>query len=169
MQRELKDNTNFETNAGPPLPPAAHFDLKRIEAAKPVEPLPDNRRLKMRSAAQRVFGGRVGLFAIVSLTVLIIVGIAASFTALRPAQQSAKDTSLSGENTFAESATPESAPVSTERPQTRSRSEPSHRRNRRMVREFETIDVLDGQPNGKPKARLVTVIHRDHVQKPDRQ
>src|SRR6266403_3308927 len=121
MQTELKDNTNFEANNDPPVPPAAHFDLKRIEAAKPVEPLPDNRRLKMRGAAQHMFGGRVGLFAIVSLTVLIIVGIAASFTGLRPAPQPANDTSLSSENTFAESASRESAPVSTERPQTRSR------------------------------------------------
>ena len=161
MPKELKDNTNFETNIDPPVPPAPHFDLKRIEAAKPVEPLPNNRWLKMRRAAQRKFRGRLGLFAIVTATVLIMIAVAASFIDFRPAPQAANDTSLSKENTFAESAAPpEPGPVSTERPQTRfSRAEPRHRPNRKTVQAWEAINLTSPPSSGKPKARLVAVIH----------
>src|SRR2546421_9936162 len=116
MQKELKDNTNFETNIGPPMPPTPHFDLKRIEAAKPVEPLPMNRgQQKTSGAAQRKFHGRLGLFAIVAVAVLIMTAVAASFIGFRPAPQAAIETSVSKENTSAEAATPEPAPVSVDR------------------------------------------------------
>ena len=160
MPKELKDNTNFETNIDPPVPPAPHFDLKRIEAAKPVQPLPNNRWLKMRGAAQRKFRGRLGLFAIVTATVLIMIAVAAWFIDFRPAPQAANDTSLSKENNFAESTPPEAAPVSIERPQTRfSRAEPRHRTNSKTVQAWEAINLTSAPSNGKPKARLVAVIH----------
>src|SRR5438552_9147504 len=101
MPKELKDNTNFETNIDPPMPPTPHFDLKRIEAAKPVEPLPNNRWQQKRGVAQRKFRGRLGLFAIVAVAALIMTAAAASFILFRPAPQAASDASPSRENTFA--------------------------------------------------------------------
>ena len=165
MQKEPKDNTNFETNIGPPMPQTPHFDLKRIEAAKPVEPLSNTGwQPKVRGAAQRQFRRRLGLLAIVAVAVLIMTAAAAAFIGFRPAPQAASDTSASKENTSAESA-PTAAPVSIERPPTEkpptslSRAEPRHRTSRRMVRAWEVTNVTPAPSKGKSKPRLVDVIH----------
>ncbi|MFN2576704.1 MAG: hypothetical protein ABR607_03330 [Pyrinomonadaceae bacterium] len=189
MHRELKDNTNFDTNvetdSRPPLPPEAHFDMARIEAAKPVEPLLSARELN-RSRAPRMFGGPVGWLAVAAVVVLIAGAFAASFIHLRSGSP-VTETSVATQNTSVESGTPEPAAVSVEKPQTRffgqdlhkdslkdsliksdkdpdkepdknSPKERSYRANRKMVRATNPVEVTD-QSKGKPKARLVTVIH----------
>jgi hypothetical protein len=162
MHTEIKEQYDF--SAPPPVPPPPHFDLASIEVAKPVEPL---RKRLISQNPWRVL--RFG--AIAAGVMMMILGIA---TMARLNNQ------LNNQTKAAPSATPEtiatadasqdaSASVETESaPGAWSNTLPSvvreRRRHRapRYLRAPREMFDLEQPPvngmNGKPRARLVTVI-----------
>ena len=149
---------NHRDSAGVPFPPAPHFDSASIEQAKPVEPL---RRRRFAKSASR--GLRLGMAIIVGLMFVILEittmarlhrQINASSATHEISEPVATNETVSADESAAE--VPSVAPVNTS---TLAVNEVRRHRVRRHVLAPRVVAFDQAPLTGRPKARLVAVIH----------
>ena len=152
MQTDTKDNIN--PGEPPPVPPTPHFDLERIEAAKPVEPLGWRKR-----SVRRIFRRKIVIATVVVVGYMIVAGFAASFIDMHFDQQVASEKTPAAEGSLTES-TPALPPSSVESSRTEiPRRARKHHPGNQVEPARQTIEIPERPGSEKPRARLVTVIH----------
>src|SRR5262249_20680421 len=156
MQTKIKGNDRIDQFDPPPVPPPAHFDEREIARAKQVQPLAGIRK-------QPFAGQRRSVMALIVVGLATSVALADAFINLSPAWPAERvDNVESPSQALAPPATEE---VSSTYQQPEADSVRTSRRRSRSSRRWEwqwerpAFGLDDTNDDGKPKARLVDIIH----------
>ena len=158
MQTEIINNDTVLKTNEPPVLPAPHFDENEIAAAQPVQPFADIRFRRSKNMLRQVTARRGSLIAIIILALTVSLSLAAAFNNWSDLASAKEETAES----INEPATPEteSAPATVSGKQDAARTGRRRARSNRLrLQTRPTFQFYTADDDGKPKARLVTVIH----------
>jgi len=159
MQTEIKDNGIRQID-DPPVPPPAHFNEHDMAQARPVQPLLRTRTRRLLNRGKR-FAGVAAVLPVILVAFSISFALATAlmnWSASPPADKSdnepvSQSLAATGDE---EMDSADKSTVEIGRPQKR-RGHSS--RHLERIRARPIFDSDDEDDNGRPRARLVSVIH----------